>query len=302
MRRLLLHLTLCLPLVFNGLRSAAQEFNCQVTVIAPQIANGDPRTWKSMETAITEFMNTRRFTNFNFTAPERLDMSLLVTITEMPAMDRFKGTLQVIYARPVFNTDYSSSVINLLDNDFEFQFLMNTQLEFAPERFTSNLTSVLAFYAYYILGVDADTYKLNGGTDFYNLAQQVVSQAQNANESGWKAFEGNKNRYWLIDNQLQSVFRPLRELLYNYHRTGMDTAHEDVVSARKAVAASIEKLRTVHQAKPASYNLQVLFNAKGDELIELFKPADPAEKAKIFNTLQIVDPGNISKYQAMMRG
>ncbi|MFZ1687442.1 MAG: DUF4835 family protein [Flavobacteriales bacterium] len=298
MRRTLHSLLLSLLL----LPAFGQEFTCQVTVVAPQIANADPRLWKTMETTIVEFMNTRRFTNFNFSSQERLDMSLLLTITDQPAPDRFKATLQVIYARPVFNTDYSSSVINLLDNDVEFQYQQNTQLDFAPERFTNNLTSILAFYAYYILGVDADTYALNGGTDFYNLAQEVVSQAQNASEPGWKAFEGNKNRYWLIDNQIQAVFRPLRELLYNYHRLGMDAASEDVATARKTIAAAIEKLKTVHQAKPASYNLQVLFNAKGDELVELFKPAEPQEKAKVFNTLQIVDPGNISKYQAMMRG
>ncbi|MBK6775129.1 MAG: DUF4835 family protein [Flavobacteriales bacterium] len=298
MRKTFLHLAyLLLPV-----SAFAQEFNCQVTVVAPQIAAADPRLWKNMETSIVEFMNTRRFTNFNYTSAERLDMSLLLTISEQPTADRFKGTLQVIYARPVFNTDYSSTVINLLDNDVEFQYLQNTQIDFIPERFTNNLSSILAFYAYYILGVHADTYALNGGTDFYNLAQEIVSQAQNTAEPGWKAFEGNKNRYWLIDNQIQAVFRPLRELLYNYHRLGMDAAHDDVATARKTIAAAIEKLKTVHQAKPASYNLQVLFNAKGDELVELFKPAEPQEKAKLFNTLQIVDPGNISKYQAMMRG
>lgn len=298
MRKTFLHLA-CLLLPASAF---AQEFNCQVTVVAPQIAAADPRLWKNMETSIVEFMNTRRFTNFNYTSAERLDMSLLLTISEQPTADRFKGTLQVIYARPVFNTDYSSTVINLLDNDVEFQYLQNTQIDFIPERFTNNLSSIVAFYAYYILGVDADTYALNGGTDFYNLAQEIVSQAQNTAEPGWKAFEGNKNRYWLIDNQIQAVFRPLRELLYNYHRLGMDAAHDDVATARKTIAAAIEKLKTVHQAKPASYNLQVLFNAKGDELVELFKPAEPQEKAKLFNTLQIVDPGNISKYQAMMRG
>ncbi len=298
MRKIFLHLAyLLLPV-----SAFPQEFNCQVTVVAPQIAAADPRLWKNMETSIVEFMNTRRFTNFNYTSAERLDMSLLLTISEQPTADRFKGTLQVIYARPVFNTDYSSTVINLLDNDVEFQYLQNTQIDFIPERFTNNLSSIVAFYAYYILGVDADTYALNGGTEFYNTAQEIVSQAQNTAEPGWKAFEGNKNRYWLIDNQIQAVFRPLRELLYNYHRLGMDAAHDDVATARKTIASAIEKLKTVHQAKPASYNLQVLFNAKGDELVELFKPSEPQEKAKLFNTLQIVDPGNISKYQAMMRG
>lgn len=140
-----------------------------------------------------------------------------------------------------------------------------------------------------------------GGSEFYAQAQQVLNNAQNANESGWKAFESQRNRYWLLDNQLQAVFRPFRELLYTYHRTGMDAMTEDAAAARRVIAAGIEKLKTVHQAKPASYR-QVFFNAKYQELVEVFKPANPAEKSKLFNTLQIIDPGHIGQYQNMMRG
>jgi hypothetical protein len=141
-----------------------------------------------------------------------------------------------------------------------------------------------------------------GGTEYYNLAQDVVNNAQNVAESGWKAFENQRNRYWLLDNQVQAVFRPFREMLYDYHRLGMDTMTEDAADSRRVISSSIEKLKTVHQAKPASYNLQVYFNAKYNELVEVFKPADPSEKTKLFNTLQIIDPGHISQYQNMMRG
>ena len=153
-----------------------------------------------------------------------------------------------------------------------------------------------------MLGLDADTFSPLGGSDFYNLAQQVVNNAQNASETGWKAYEDQRNRYWLIDNQVQAVFRPFRDLLYTYHRSGMDTMTEDAQAARKTIAAEIEKLRTVHQAKPASYNLQVFFNAKYQELVEIFKVAEPPVKTKLFNTLQIIDPGHITQYQNMMRG
>jgi hypothetical protein len=258
--------------------------------------------FQSLEMAIKDFFQNRRFTNLNYAPSERIEINLLLTINNQPAPDRFEGTLQVIYARPVYGTDYNTPVLDLVDNQVQFNFLENTQIEFAPERYLNNLSSLLGFYAYFILGLDADTFSPLGGTDFYNQAQQVVNNAQNASEPGWKAFEDQRNRYWLLDNQLQAVFRPFRELLYNYHRLGMDTMTEDVAAARRTIATQIEKLKPVHQVKPASYNLQVFFNAKYNELVELFKKAEPAEKSKVFNTLQIIDPGHISQYQNIMRG
>lgn len=279
----------------------AQEFNCKVSVIAPKIQSTPKRVFESMGTSITELMNTRRWTNLNFSPKERIDCNMLLTITEQSSADRFSGTLQVIYSRPVYGSDYLSPVVDILDNNIQFTFLENTQIEFSPERFTNNLSSVVAFYAYFILGVDADTYSPMGGSDFYSQAQTVVSNAQNASESGWKAFEDQKNRYWLIDNQLQGAFRPLRQFLYDYHRDGFDVMYTDLAKGRKACAAAIETLKSVHQAKPSSYNLQVLFNAKYNELVELFRGSDPQERAKVYNTLQIIDPGHINQYMEMMK-
>ena len=298
MRKIVLS-TLLTGLLAGGV--LAQEFNCQVQVQAPQISNADPRIWKSLELAIVEFYNTRRFTSYNYAPEERIDINLLLTVNDFNGTDYFRGTLQVIYARPIFNTDYNSPVIDLVDNFVEFRFLENTQIEFTPDRFQNNLSSLLGFYAYFVLGLDSDSFSPLGGSEFYNLAQQVVNNAQNAQESGWKAFEEQRNRYWLIDNQLQAVFRPLRQCLYDYHRSGLDAMTEDATAAKRAIAASIEKLKTVHQAKPVSYNMQVFFNAKYNELVELYKPEPPQEKTRLFNTLQIIDPGHISQYQNMMR-
>lgn len=291
-----------LLLLLNARNARGQEFNCQVSVIAPQVATAQPRVFQSLETAIKDFYQTRRFTNLNYAPNERIDINLLLTITSQPAADRFEGNLQVIYARPVFGTDYNSPILDLVDNQVQFNFLENTQIEFTPERHLNNLSSLLGFYAYFVLGLDADTFSPTGGSQFYTLAQQVVNNAQSVQETGWKAFEGERNRYWLLDNQVQAVFRPFRDLLYTYHRLGMDNMSTDVAASRRTIAAGIEKLKTVHQAKPASYNLQVFFNAKYNEVVEIFKQADPADKTKLFNTLQIIDPGHISQYQNMMRG
>lgn len=289
-------------LFFTCSAMQAQEFNCKVSVIAPQIQSTPRRVFQSMETSITELMNTRRWTALNFSPEERIDCNMLLTINEQSSADRFSGTLQVIYSRPVYGSDYLSPVVDILDNSVQFTFLENTQIDFVPERFTNNLSSVVAFYAYFLLGVDADTYSPMGGSDFYAQAQTVVSNAQNASESGWKAFENQKNRYWLIDNQQQGAFRPLRQFLYDYHRNGFDQMSTDVAKGRKACATAIEGLKAVHQAKPSSYNLQVLFNAKYNEMVELFKGSDPQERAKVYNTLQIIDPGHINQYMEMMKG
>ena len=292
----------CLLLVLLSPVIRAQEFNCQASVIAPQVAQAQPRVFQSLEVAIKEFFQNRRFTNANFAPAERIEINLLLTITQQPAPDRFEGTLQVIYSRPVYGTDYNSPVLDLVDNQVVFSFLENTQIEFTPDRFMNNLSSILGFYAYFVLGLDGDTFSPLGGTEYYNLAQQVVNNAQNAGEPGWRSSEDETNRYWLLDNQVQAVFRPFRDLLYTYHREGMDSMSEDVAAARRTIAAAIEKLRPVHQVKPSSYNLQVFFNAKYNELVEIYKPAEPQEKSKLFNTLQIIDPGHISQYQLMMRG
>jgi hypothetical protein len=301
---LIMHRYILLPILLATCISGlvAQEFNAQVSVIAPRITNAEPRIIKSLETAIKEFYQSRRFTNLNYAPGERIELNILLTINNMPTPDRFECNLQVIYARPVFSADYNSPVLDLVDNQVSFNFLENTQIEFTPDRFINNLSSVLGFYAYFILGLDGDTFAPLGGTDFYNLAQQVVNNAQSTAEGGWKSSEDPNNRYFLLDNQLQGVFRPFRELLYGYHRQGMDVMHEDVVEGRKTIATGLEKLKTVHQAKPASYNLQVFFNAKYNELVEIFKAAEAQEKSKIFNTLQIIDPGHINQYQNIMRG
>lgn len=297
MRRILFLLPLLLSLDVH-----AQEFNCQASVIAPQVATAQPRVFQSLEQAIKEFFQNRRFTNLNYAPSERIDINLLLTISNQPAPDRFEGTLQVIYARPVFGTDYNTPIVDLVDDQVQFNFLENTQIEFSADRYLNNLSSLLGFYAYFILGLDGDSYSPLGGSSFYTQAQQVVNNAQSAAEPGWKAFESQRNRYWLLDNQQQAVFRPFRELLYSYHRTGMDAMTEDAAAARRVIAEGIEKLKTVHQAKPASYNLQIFFNAKFNELVEIYKPAETAEKTKLFNTLQIIDPGHIGQYQNMMRG
>ena len=173
---------------------------------------------------------------------DRIDINLLLTINSQPASDRFEGSLQVIYARPIYGTDYNSPIIDLVDQNVQFNFLENTQVEFTPDRFLNNLSSILGYYAYFILGVDADTFSPMGGAQFYTLAQQVVNLAQSTNESGWKAFEDQRNRYWLLDNQVQAVFpllaRGMPRLQHLWQQAGgaLDRAGHQVREVQHALS------------------------------------------------------------------
>jgi hypothetical protein len=279
----------------------AQELNCTVKVIAPQVQGSNVQVYEQMQTAIFEFINNTKWTNDIFNINERIDCSILINISDRPSNDQFRGSIQIQSTRPIFNSAYNSPVININDPDLAIKYLQNTAIEFTPDIHRSNLASVLAFYCYYIIAADYDTQTLEGGTPFYTKARMVVNNAQNAVEPGWKAFEGNRNRYWLIENAQQAQFKPLRACLYNYHRAGFDKMYDDVEGSRKAVATSIELLKNVHRAKPGSYNVQMFFTAKADEIVNLFSQAQPAEKSKIFNILREIDAPNISKYNKIMK-
>lgn len=278
----------------------AQELNCTVEVITPQIQGTQTRIFETLESVMYEFMNSQRWTGDVFDLHERIECNMLLTITEgTPTSTQFKGNLQVQSFRPVHNSSLKTQVINLVDNDIEFSFQENSILRFTPDYFQDNLTSVLAYYAYMILGYDYDSFKLEGGTKYFSLAQQVVNNAQNASQPGWKGFESDRNRYWLVDNVLHQTFQPFREMIYEYHRRGLDVMYDKFADGRAVVADSMEKLRTVHQVKPLSYNVTVFFLAKNDEIVNMFSKAPADEKNKIYQILELLDPGNLSKYNKL---
>lgn len=292
-------LLFAIAIFFSG-QTYAQELNCTVEVITPQIQGTQTRIFETLENVMYEFMNSQRWTGDVFDLHERIECNMLLTITEgTPTSTQFKGNLQVQSFRPVHNSSLKTQVINLVDNDIEFSFQENSILRFTPDYFQDNLTSVLAYYAYMILGYDYDSFDLEGGTKYFSLAQQVVNNAQNASQPGWKGFESDRNRYWLVDNVLHQTFQPFREMMYEYHRLGMDIMYDQFDEGRAVVAESLEKLRTVHQIKPLSYNVTVFFLAKNDEIVNIFSKAPPDEKNKVYQVLELLDPGNLSKYNKL---
>jgi hypothetical protein len=288
--------------VLSLMHAEAQELNCNVTIIQPQVIMADPQIFQSMESTIEEFINNRRWSKDDWQQSERIDCNMQITVESQPSQRQFKGSIQIGSSRPVYNSDYKTPVVNINDRDFEFTFNENTQIVWSVDQHRDNLSSVLAFYANLILASDYDSFSPEGGTEHYLICQTIVANAQNAAEPGWRANEkGQQNRYWLIENIVTQTFKPLRDALYSYHRKGMDKMFTELTAARKIMSDAILALNDIHKIKPSSYNMQVFFYAKSDEIINIFKPLPVEEKQPVYEMLKKLDPGNIMKYDKMMK-
>lgn len=290
--------------LWSSFTSFGQELNCQVSIITDaklEVTSVEQEIFKQLEQTIYELMNNTQWTRDKFTVEERINCNLQLQIREIPSPGTFSGSLQVQTSRPVFNSSYNTTVFNFQDDDVTFSFARNAVLAYAPNQFRDNLTSILAFYAYFIIGMDYDTFSLKGGTKYFTEAQQIVSNAQTSGFSGWRSNEkGKNNRYWLVDNVLQELFSPLRECNYDYHRKGLDGLYDDKVEARKNVSAALSKLIKVVSTRPNSLNLLNFVQAKSTELKNLYADAEPQEKSEIVNLLKRIDPANSSKYQEIL--
>ena len=282
--------------------SIAQELNCTVSVMSPQVQNTEKRIFESLQKDIREFMNSTRWTNDLYAIEERIECSILITVTERLSNDKYKATMQIQSSRPTYMTSYNTVMLNVNDQDFTFNYLENQPLQFQANQHVNNLTSVLAFYAYMIIGTDYDSFSLKGGEPHFQQALQIVNNAQNESERGWKAFEGSKNRYWLIENMLNARYEDFRGVMYKYHREGLDIMQSDVNTGRQAITECLKPLKTIRMDQPNSYLMTVFFTAKVDEMINIFKEAFPDVKTKAANELMQMDPANANKYQAIIKG
>lgn len=296
-------LVLAISLLY-GWNSLAQELNCEVSVIsapALQVGAVEKEIFKELEGSVYDFMNNTRWTNDVFEIEERVNVSILITITDAPSSSSYEGKIQVQSTRPVFNTAYNSTLFNFVDNDFNISYARNTALLFSIDQHRDNLTSILAFYAYMVLAYDYDSFSPEGGTPYFNKAQIIANNAKNSGGQGWQASGKQNNRYWMVDNALQSVFKPLRNTYYSYHRKGFDIMYNNIVEGRKAVLESMEALTPIQRSRPGSLNLQLFLTAKSEELIDLFSQAEMKEKNQIVSVLKRLDPVNSSKYQEILK-
>lgn len=279
----------------------SQELNCNVQVSAQKIQGSNRQMFENMQRDIYEFMNNTVWTNHVFSYSERIDCNILINITNQLSADEFSGTVQVQLKRPVFNTTYNSTVLNFIDNNFKFRYVEFQPLEFDPTVHRSSLVSVLAYYAYIILGFDYDSFAPEGGTEFFQMAEKIVLNAQNAPEMGWKPYDGsrNRNRYWLVKNILDKEYEGVRQFIYEYYINGLDKMESKIAEARVSMVESLKLLQEVYRKKPDPfmYLVQVVMEAKSDEVINVFSEAFPEEKSRVVQILTEIDPANKSKYE-----
>lgn len=275
----------------------AQEINAQVEIITTQIQGTDvTRIFGNMKRQVFEFINNRRWTNDNFLQSERIDCNIQINVTSKLGGDGYTGEITISSRRPVFKSGYSSPVFNYIDKDFSFFYQENMPFDFTVQNYNNSITSVLAYYVYVILALDYDSFSPLGGTEHWKTAQQIVNASQGASENGWRSGDGQRNRYWLIDNILSPMFQPLRETSYTYHRSGLDQMYDKVESGRSSILSSLEALKEVHNNRPASFNMQLFFVAKKQEIVDIFKEATSEEKTKLIEILNLIDPANQNTY------
>ena len=291
---------ICLTVSFLS----AQELNCQVTLITDaklEVTTVDKEVLEQLKQVVYDFMNNTQWTKDKFKTEERINCNIQLQISKIPSQGVYEGALQVQSSRTAFNSSYNTTIFNFQDENISFAYSRNSIISYAPNQYRDNLTSVLAFYAYFIIGMDYDSYGLKGGTPYFNEAQQIVSLAQSSGATGWKSNEqGKRNRYWLVDNILHQLFEPLRECNYEYHRKGLDKLYENKDVARKAMFDALNKLNKVITTRPNSINVLNFVQAKLVELKNLYSDADPKDKNEIVNLLKKIDPANSSKYMEIL--
>ena len=275
----------------------SQELRCNISISAQKIQGANRNVFRTMQADLYEFMNNRKWTDHVYKIDERIECNIFIRLDEQISSNEFRGSIQVQLRRPAFNSSYETILLNIKDNDFQAQFVEYQTLEFNETSNRDNLTNILAFYAYIILGMDYDSFSPEGGTEYYQKAQQIVNNSQNAREKGWKSFESERNRYWLVENLLNKSYAPFRSCIYHYHRKGIDLMSEKVEEGRSEIAESLKSIQKVFRARPDLYILRVFFDAKADELVNIFSKSYPDERNRVLTILNEVDPSNGSKYQ-----
>jgi hypothetical protein len=289
-----------LALIYSSFGAIGQEFRCNVSVSSSRVEGTYKQVFESMRTDIYEFMNNRKWSDNVFTTDERIECTIFIQITEQVSSDEFKGTIQVQMNRPIFNSSYNSPLLNIKDNDLQFRYVEFQPMEFDETSNSNPLTNILAYYANVILGFDYDTYSPLGGSAYFQKARDIVNRSQNAREKGWRAFEGNFNRFWLIENLTNKAYGPFRELLYRYHRLGLDVMAEKPDIGRSEIADALKNMQRVYRSKPDTYVNRIFFDAKSDELVNIFSKGSTDEKGRVMVILTECDPSNTGKYEKIM--
>lgn len=274
----------------------AQELNCTIKVNAQTLTNSNQPIFKTLEKSLTDFVNKTKWTSKKFKESEKIDCSMLINVTSYGS-DQFAATLQVSSSRTAFGSSYSSPVLNINDKDFNFRYVEFENLIFNPNSFDSNLVAVVAFYAYVIIGIDADTYELNAGKSFYQQAQEIVGLAQQSTYRGWSQNDGgNQNRFFLTNDLMSGTFDPIKAVLYNYHINGLDLMSDNLAKGKEGVKTALLDLEKIHGIRPNAYLTRIFFDAKSDEILAVFSGGPQVKITDLVDSLNRVSPLNASKW------
>lgn len=257
--------------LFVTASASAQEFMATVQVDYSQVPGSNTQVYKTLERSLSDFINTTRWTDGRFKVNEKIEANFIIIIMEKNGND-YKARLQIQSRRPVFNSTYFTPILNFVESNFNFSYTENEEIIFNPRRFSNkNLPDVISFYVYYILGMDADTFKLEGGTNYFKTAQQIAGNASNSGYSGWNEIDGNKSRSSLINNVLKQDNKTLRSVYYQYHRAGLDQMYDNETKAKNAIGTALESLKFYERGNYALfYPLDIFFLAKKDEIGKIF--------------------------------
>lgn len=280
--------------------SFSQELNCNIQINSDQIQGSNKSVFNTLQKSASEFVNNRSWTELKYMTNEKIECSMNIIVKKVEN-EIFTAEIQVQSRRPVFNSVYNSTLFNFKDNSFTFNYKEFDQLEMNENTITSNLTAVLAYYAYLIIGYDMDSYSRLGGSICFQAAESIVNMAQAADLSGWKAFESTRNRYALINNLTDEAFKKFRNYFYEYHRLGLDEMTMNMTNARAKIAAGLPVLRETNRSRPSAIAISTFLDAKTDELVNIFSNATEKEKKEVIEILSDVNPTQTEKYAKISR-
>ncbi len=278
---------------------SAQDFQCQLSINSTAVAGSNRNKFNTLQQELYKFVNDRKWCQYTLKTNERIECAIMIVLTGAQG-DTYTGEMNIQLQRPIYNTNYKSPVLNMKDNDIKFTYEERTPMEYSENQNLSNLTSLIAYYLNIFLGMDFDTFSLNGGDPYFSLAQGVVNACQSATEPGWKSYENaQRNRYWLMENLTNPTYSKIHDFLYKYHRLGLDMMSESVDVGRASILDAIRDLQKVNSQKSNLYIVQIMVQAKADEIVNIFKEATPVEKTEIIRLMKQIDPSNSAKYNAI---
>ena len=288
---------LLIVLIFSfSIAGFSQELNCNVVVNAQQTGNENLQIFKTLEKQLKEFVNNTKWTKKTFAPQERIECSMIVNIVNYSG-EAFQASLQIQSSRPVFGSSFTTPIYNFNDKDFNFQYLEFQNLIFNPTQYSTNLVSVLAFHVYMVLGLDAESFSQGGGDVYFKQAQTIVNYSQQDNFKGWKLADGLQSKFAMIDNILSPTFKEYRDVIYTYHRKGLDVMSSNVKEGKEQIATALKQFQAMNSRRPNSFLLRTFFDAKADEIEQIFSDGPNVNIASVKETLQKVAPMHNSKWQ-----